>query len=166
MVAVSDAVLVLVSATVLGAGLLHWQNNVDKAISASQRPVNSAQINQQPLPASVPAEQNILVAQREPITSANSFAAEQANYEAPADQTNGADSGSSAPTVPANDGNGTVSPALNAPLYGDYFVQSGDSLSQIAEQYSTSVSVLQELNGLNGTVIRIGQQLQYPLPAN
>ena len=163
MVAVSDAVLVLVSATVLGAGLLHWQNNVDKAISASQRPVNSARINQLPLPASVPAEQNILVAQREPITSANTFTAEQANYEASVNQTNGANGELSSPAVSAN---ATANSALNASRYGDYFVQSGDSLSQIAEQYDTSVSLLQQINGLDGTVIQIGQKIQYPLPTN
>ena len=163
MVAVSDAVLVLVSATVLGAGLLHWQNNVDKAISASQRPVNSAQINQQPLPASVPAEQNILVAQREPITSANTFAAEQANFETSVDQTNAANAGLSSQSVSAS---ATTNPAINASSYGDYVVQSGDSLSLIAEQYNTSVSLLQQINSLDGTVIQIGQTLQYPLPAN
>ena len=159
MVAVSDAVLVLVSVTVLGAGLLRWQNNVDQAISARQVQVNSARVNQQPLPASVPAEQNILVAQREPITSANTFAAEQASYNPQVDQTNGTDGGLA---VPANGDNATA----NAPSYGDYYVQSGDSLSEIAEQYNTSVSQLQQINNLNGTVIQIGQQIQYPLPAN
>lgn len=43
-----------------------------------------------------------------------------------------------------------------------YVVKSGDVLSRIALKYNTSVSELQSLNNLQGTVIHVGQELVYP----
>jgi len=43
-----------------------------------------------------------------------------------------------------------------------YEVQSGDSLSRIAGRAGTTVSALQQANGLEGTSIRIGQKLKLP----
>jgi len=44
-----------------------------------------------------------------------------------------------------------------------YTVRSGDTLSEIAVQFGTSTSVLRRLNGLDGTLIRRGQQLVVPV---
>ena len=51
-------------------------------------------------------------------------------------------------------------------LYGTHRVSSGDYLGKLAERYNTSIGVLQSINDLDGTVIRVGDELRYPLPAN
>jgi len=43
-----------------------------------------------------------------------------------------------------------------------HIVKSGDVLSRIAVRYKTTVAELQSLNGINGTVIHVGQTLVYP----
>ncbi|MDX2005017.1 MAG: LysM peptidoglycan-binding domain-containing protein [Meiothermus sp.] len=43
-------------------------------------------------------------------------------------------------------------------------VQQGDTLFSIARRYSTTVEVIQRLNGLEGTALRLGQVLRLPLP--
>lgn len=54
----------------------------------------------------------------------------------------------------------------NRALYGTYTVVSGDYLSKIAQRYGTTVRTLQDINGISGSRIDVGQKLQYPLPAN
>ncbi|NHC12353.1 lytic transglycosylase [Motilibacter deserti] len=51
-----------------------------------------------------------------------------------------------------------------APGWGAYTVRSGDTLSEIAVRYHTSVPALVKANGLpgNGNLIRIGQRLSVP----
>lgn len=44
----------------------------------------------------------------------------------------------------------------------NYKVQSGDSLIRIAKKFSTTPSVIKEVNNMNGDMIRIGQQLLIP----
>lgn len=41
-------------------------------------------------------------------------------------------------------------------------VRSGEYLSLLAQRYDTTVETLQELNGISGTTIQIGQDLIYP----
>lgn len=41
-------------------------------------------------------------------------------------------------------------------------VKSGEYLNLLAKRYDTSVEELQQINGLNGTVIQVGQDLLYP----
>jgi len=43
-----------------------------------------------------------------------------------------------------------------------YRVRKGDTLSGIARQFGTRVSTLRELNGIKGSKLRVGQQLQVP----
>jgi LysM repeat protein len=52
----------------------------------------------------------------------------------------------------------TVSPAS----YRKYTVKSGDTLSQIAEKFHTSVSKIKKANGLRSDMIRAGQVLKIP----
>ncbi len=42
-------------------------------------------------------------------------------------------------------------------------VKSGDSLGKIAKRYNTQVAVLRQANGIQGSLIRVGQQLMVPL---
>ena len=44
-----------------------------------------------------------------------------------------------------------------------HIVRSGDSLSEIAASYNTSVQELQELNSISGSTIFIGQEILYPI---
>jgi LysM repeat protein len=57
----------------------------------------------------------------------------------------------------------TAAPAPAAPAVqtssSTYTVQSGDTLSKIARQFSTSVDTLMQLNGLSSTVIYVGKTL-------
>ncbi len=46
---------------------------------------------------------------------------------------------------------------------GSHRVQSGDYLGKIAQQYGTDVQTLRDLNGINGSIIQIGQEILYPL---
>lgn len=47
----------------------------------------------------------------------------------------------------------------------NYEVQSGDTLSTIAKRYSTTPSVIQQVNNLDSHIIRIGQRLMIPSAA-
>lgn len=44
----------------------------------------------------------------------------------------------------------------------EYVVQSGDTLSLIAQAFNTSVSKIKEMNGLKGDNLRVGQKLNLP----
>ena len=65
-----------------------------------------------------------------------------------------------AATVATSDGN------AGEPLYGVYRVRDGDYLGRIADEVGTSVSTLRSLNGIEGNLILVDQELRYPLPAN
>ncbi len=56
-------------------------------------------------------------------------------------------------------------PETSQPLYGRYTVVSGDYLSKIAQRYGTTVQTLQDVNNINGTLIEVGQEIRFPLPA-
>ncbi len=46
--------------------------------------------------------------------------------------------------------------------YSHYTVRRGDTLSQIAQRYNTTVSAVQRANGLSSSRIRVGQRLSIP----
>ena len=48
--------------------------------------------------------------------------------------------------------------------YHWYYVQSGDTLSELAEQSGTSVFVIQQMNGMENDTLFIGQKIKLPLP--
>ena len=52
------------------------------------------------------------------------------------------------------------------PMYGTYEVTSGDTLSRIAIDHGTTVDTLRTINDISGSLIFIGQNIRYPLPAN
>lgn len=45
----------------------------------------------------------------------------------------------------------------------EYVVQSGDTLSLVAEAFGTKVSVIKEMNGLKSDNVRVGQKLKVPM---
>lgn len=53
-------------------------------------------------------------------------------------------------------------PASQRVSWRNYKVQSGDSLNTIARKFSTTPSVIQQVNKLNSDLIRIGQRLMIP----
>jgi len=55
---------------------------------------------------------------------------------------------------------------VDLPGYGRYIVVSGDSLSAIALRFGTTVADLQRINGIEGSLINVGQELRYPPRAN
>lgn len=55
-----------------------------------------------------------------------------------------------------------VTGSVKSGTNNSYRVQPGDNLSKIARNHGTSVSALQAANGLTGTNIRVGQQLNLP----
>lgn len=59
---------------------------------------------------------------------------------------------------------GSVAPASAAPsvAFQTYRVQAGDTLVGIATTFGTTVAELQQLNGLTGSELRIGQLLKIP----
>ena len=55
----------------------------------------------------------------------------------------------------------SATPIVTGP-HIEYIVESGDTLSLIAEAYGTSVSKIKEMNGLKNDNLRIGQKLKVP----
>ena len=168
MIAVSDAVLITVSAAALVTGVLRWQGNVEVATGV-QRPALVAAEIQQP----INGGSNSL--------PTGLLAGNQTSVQALAD-TNAGESGLPSSSsrvvvveeqqtalidittgVQTSQGNQATA---DATVYGNYTVQSGDSLSIIAERYSTTVQTLQQLNGISGSLINVGQQIRYPEPVN
>ena len=205
MIALSDAVLIMISVAALGAGFANWQNNIEHR----QRLENSTQAPEQTVLEQVPARQNTGTEQRVAIpaksdaTASNSAQTpEQTELEqVPARQNTGTEQSVAIPTISAatdtNDvaerNNAQISvtqPTSDAPAtlatptnidnetlnnrpekievlrYGSHIVQPGDTLSQIAEQHGTSVGILQQINNIEGSLIVIGQTLNYPLATN
>ncbi len=56
----------------------------------------------------------------------------------------------------------TTEPAQPETQLLTHVVRSGDSLSEIAAQYDTSVGELRRINGISGSTIFIGQEILYP----
>lgn len=184
MIAVSDAVLIALSVAVLGAGLYRWQDKVEQASLARQ---TTTTVSQQ---ASQSAGGNASDNQGDSnIGSSNTIGAVEPTTDnadqrdiaqTTANQTNTNQSGQE-PVVAENitDSSNEVSvsePETSSDSSTDstedilasatYVVEEGDSLSRIANRFNTSVSTLQQLNNIQGTLIRVGQTLRYPLPAN
>ena len=81
----------------------------------------------------------------------------------------GADDGADAAAGAPAEGTGTLAAGTAddaAEPYGVYRVRGGDYLGLIAERFGTTVATLRRLNGLEGNLIYVGQQIRYPVPAN
>lgn len=177
MIAVSDVVLILVSAAALGSGLYRWQGNIEQATLANSRPAVSSTAD--PNIQTSDANRQISNANGEQVMSSQNGTspAVQGNVSGITSSTTIDRSGNDVivanpvPTVTIDVSEDVATTASNnavadIPPYGSYLVKSGDSLSLIAQQYGTTVGVLQDINGIEGTLITVGQQLRYPLPVN
>jgi LysM repeat protein len=69
------------------------------------------------------------------------------------------------PSLPAPSATPVPTPgasATPAPAFTTYKVRTGDTLYVIAQQFHTTVKAIQQLNGLSGTTLHIGQVLKIP----
>ena len=166
MIGKSDIFILVVSASLLAAGVYRWQQNLALINSNSQQAqsntatqsnngtVVSSNSNSNPQQSTATVSTVTSVQTNAPVTVVNQ----------PADTTfiasNINDSSSALQPI--------VEPAIqeNQFLLGSYTVVSGDYLSKIAQQFGTTVETLQEINNINGSLIEVGQEIQFPLPAN
>jgi len=166
-IAKSDLFILVVSASLLGAGIYRWQNNISLMASNGQKAPSGQRIS--------PTENTVVSAINNNVTrttvttvtgvqTSSSIAGGQSEVSrvTGTSVTNGASQSDQAFTDAAN-----IAQPEQA-LYGSYTVVSGDYLSKIAQQYNTTVKELQDINNINGTLIDIGQVIRYPLqlPAN
>jgi len=56
-----------------------------------------------------------------------------------------------------------ATPAAPAPQWNKHIVETGDTLSKLAQKYKTSVKAIQTLNQLNDTTIKVGDTLKIPI---
>ena len=169
MIAKTDLFILVVSASLLAAGIYRWQNNMAAmASNAQQARAASVQtpVANQGGTSVVSAIANNNSVTRTTITSVTGVQTSTVNNSVTAPQVVASNSNNSAASV-------IVDPVVSAPsttetraLYGTYTVVSGDYLSKIAQRYGTTVRTLQDINGISGSRIDVGQKIQYPLPAN
>jgi len=162
-IAKSDLVILLVSASALSMGIVRWQMN----IAVEPTPGVAA-----------PAVSTVSAERAEPTRVETVPAAPVQARTAP--QPSVTDEPRSAETLPPTAspraGPGDAAPAANPTtdsttaasesLFGVYEVVSGDSLGGIAQRLGTSVAQLRQINELESTRILIGQRLRYPQAAN
>lgn len=175
MIAKSDLFILIVSASLLAAGIYRWQHNL--TLLTAQSPAKNTAQNNRTRP---PANATLIGAQ-----SGTAVANSQVSQPRVTATVTTSTTPTTIPTQPRADLNTprtlvsgnllqntgtiastTVSPQPSEPLYGVYIVKQGDYLGKIALTYGTTVNTLLGINDLPGTVIEIGQIIRYPLPAN
>ena len=170
MISKSDLIILVVSATALGAGLYRWQSGLDGPLVATAPPPNVERVVDEPADVSA----NVV---RDAGDEAAAVVVRRVPDAAPADAVDpvlGAPAREDAATAvlspspaPAPDGAVTALPADgDTALYGRYVIREGDYLGLLANRFGTSVAALQSINDLDGTTIHVGEELRYPLPAN
>lgn len=145
MICLSDSVLIVASTALLITGMVRWQGNLEQSTQAFSQPsINQPPSNAQAAGGSGQSQgaqsQRVVVVENPETTSIN--VANDAN------------------TQSDNDA------FVDLPGYGRYIVVSGDSLSAIALRFGTTVADLQRINGIEGSLINVGQELRYPPRAN
>lgn len=139
MIAISDIILLTVSSAVLAVALVR-SNGSDSSAQNYKPQTPSTSISQTANQSTSQTDNNT------EITQTGASTTEPANSEV---NTGNASNTTETPVQPAT------------PEFVTYTVQSGDSLSRIAEQFNTSVSELQTINDLSSTRILVGQILLY-----
>jgi len=158
-IAKSDLFILVLSASLLAVGIARWQSNVSKMEQVhAQQTLNAPAASSRSNGPAVSALGENNNAIRTTVTTVtgiqtSSSASAPVSVDTPVNATQ-----SSQAAVPVTQ--------LAEPLYGTYTVVAGDYLSKIAVQYGTTVQTLQDINNIQGTLIDVGQQLRYPLPAN
>ena len=145
MIAKSDLIILVVSSTLLGIAVYRWDQNT-RNVDTSTVLANTT--------ATAPA------------SSTNSGSTGQTLTATALDADTGTSNGSSSQYIDPQSvaPSAAVEPVVveTVDVYSTYTVRSGDSLSEIASRYNTTVNELQSINGINGSTIFIGQEIQYP----
>ena len=152
MIAKSDLIILVVSSTLLGIAVFRWDQNtrnVDTStVLANTRVVaptaGTNSENSGSTTVSVTADQNTQQAPTSEQTVSQ-------NDEAPVSVNE--------PVAVVAEEPETVETATTFLVH---VVRSGDSLSEIAVEYDSSIRELQQLNNITGTQINIGQEILYP----
>lgn len=162
MIAKSDLVILVVSATALAIGVYRWQVNTRPVPPvAAQAPVTSApNVTASPtvrvlaeLKADAGARRSVATSnlnQRQAVLSPTNVLGSPIASEGSATILTSAPETDSAPQ----------------PLYGSYRVQYRDSLFSIARRFGTDVQTLREINGISGSLINVDQEILYPQVSN
>lgn len=171
MIAKSDMVILLLSASLLAAGIVRWQANLANlsrpaAIVTAPKLIQPDQSSQ--LTASPAIQQNAPTTRS--VSANTQFGATGGNNTVGTTNATGNTqqtglSGAAAPLVTTANQTQQAT-AVNEPLYGAYIVVYGDYLSKIANNFGTTVETLQRINNISGSRIDVDQQILYPLPAN
>lgn len=176
MIAKSDLVILAISGTLLATGIYRWQSNLQARAQTTAAIAPSSSI----LPGNAQPGSDIALTARPSVVQDSVEAPPPAVALSSPDTDNISQTTSQNITrsvelaAPANgdveiSGNDAPLPGSTAnvdPLYGRYIVESGDSLSYIADTFGTSIDTLRSINSISGSLIFIGQEILYPLPAN
>ncbi len=146
-IAKSDLIILVVSGTLLGAAIYRWDQNT--------RHVDTS---------------TVLANTRVEAPTADNGSTIDSTITLTASNTNGNDSaGLTTDTQVIIETPTVASVVVEEPAEEDtgrpyliHVVRSGDSLSEIAARYNTSVTALRDANGINGSTIYIGQEILYP----
>lgn len=170
-IAKSDTVILVVSVTLLAAGIYRWQSNVlqvhERRTASSSSTAMQSGISQRSNTSSIAGKPDSATANVTRAAGAGINAPVESNF-GNAGQTNtGQPSAQNVAVSPETKTNqSSNNNTTGQPLYGTYVVKSGDSLSKIAIEHGTSVDALRTINDISGSLITVGQNIRYPLPAN
>lgn len=171
MIAMSDAVILLVSASVLGSGVYRWQNNVALADVQAGHATQASQLAQATSTgqsqANTLTREEVIVMRSQGGLIGKPVNNQSNTLNAPSNGSLLNNPGNAEGTALAGSQNvNNDSQPANAPLYGLHIIEPGDTLSALSERFGTTVGSLQSINSIDGTLIHVGQELHYPLPAN
>lgn len=140
MIAKSDLIILVVSSTLLGVAVYRWDQNT-RNVDTSTVLANTTVVT--------------------PATAANADAPDQTLSATTVGSatTQTGESQTITPTTVVVEESAVVE-AITP--YSTYTVRSGDSLSAIAARYNTTVNELRSINGISGSTIFVGQEIQYP----
>lgn len=143
MISTSDIVILVVASGALAVGIYRWHENTQD-VSAITIPANSR-----------------MVLEAEPVVkNNNTLTAVSSN--APANDTQ--PDPMVVQTIPEATPVATIAvTATESSALGSHRVVSGDSLSRLAQRYNTDTQTLQDINGISGSVIHVGDEILYPL---
>lgn len=142
MIAKSDLIILVVSSTLLGVAVYRWDQNtrnVDTSTVLANTQVAATESVADPVTATAAGSSGALVTNQ----SADSLIAD----------------GVDTPTTIVVEEPEVIEAASPFLIHT---VRAGDSLSEIADTYNTSVQALREANGISGSTIFIGQEILYP----
>lgn len=158
MISKSDFIILFLSSAALAVGVFRWHTNTQDISSIT-------------IPAS---SRNVTIAAEPALSSENSNTTSIASSINSNSQLS-SDSGQSTTStverfntvgidVTANttDGGSESSSVSSGVRLQSHIVESGDYLQKIANLYGTDVATLRQINGISGSLIRVGQEILYP----